>query len=229
MTISKRDAKLLLVLLGIVILLVSYLAVYSPYATQTEELESEISALRPQLQELQGYNDNLAAYQAGIQDFSAQMTDEVSHYPSAIRTEDLILYALELRDRTGMDISGISFTDPEEMTALQILGGDGAFKDATAYRTTMTLSCTLDYDGLKTLADYVASTGDRTALDAVSVSYNAESGALIGSATVDKYYITAGDEDYVPTQVPDVPLGTDDIFGTVTVLPAETETAAQGD
>ena len=87
LTISKRDAKLLLILLGIIILLVAYLAVYNPYTTRTEAVEAETAALQPQLQELQGYYQNIDSYYAGIDSAAETVEDELRHYPAAVRSE----------------------------------------------------------------------------------------------------------------------------------------------
>lgn len=73
MTISKRDAKLLLCLLGIGIFLLFYLAVYGNLNSQAEKVRADTAALMPELTELRGYNTNRETYQKGIDDAKAQI------------------------------------------------------------------------------------------------------------------------------------------------------------
>ena len=219
MTISKRDAKLLLILLGIIILLMSYLAVYNPYLEKIEAVEAETAALRPELEKLQGYYQNLNVYQAGIDSASETMTAELANYPSDIRAEDLIMYAVSLENKVGVKVTGITFSEPQPILSFQTISetSDGGWDavDLTAYRTGMTVSCSLGYQALKDMADYLADTQYRTALDTVSVSFNSESGELIGTAGINKYFVASGTEDYQATEVPKVSIGTDDIFSTI--------------
>lgn len=221
MTISKRDAKLLLILLGIIILLVGYLAVYNPYVNKTEAVEAETSALRPTLEELNGYYQNLDSYYAGIDSAADTMEEELAKYPTDVRPEDLVMYAINLEEKIGADITGIVFSGVDPIMDFQTVSenedGTYSIRDVSAFRSGMTLSCSLGYQEMKDMLDYLIDTNFRTALDVVSVSFNSETGELIGSASINKYFVAGSDEEYVATQVPTVPIGTDDIFGTFTV------------
>lgn len=229
LTISKRDAKLLLILLGIIILLVAYLAVYNPYTTRTEAVEAETAALQPQLQELQGYYQNIDSYYAGIDSAAETVEDELRHYPAAVRSEDVIMYAIAMEQQTGASISGIAFTGEEIVSQFAVMekAADGslASRDMTAWRTGSTVNCSLGYDQLKSLIDYINKSGDRTALDIVSVTYDSESGGLTGEATFYKYFVASAGDAYVPAAVPGVTLGRADLFGTVPAA-AQTDTGA---
>ena len=221
MTISKRDAKLLLILLGIIILLVGYLAVYNPYVGKTETVEAESAALQPELAELQGYYSNLDSYYAGIDDAADTVQEELEKYPSDVRPEDLIMYVISLEDKIGLDITSIVFSGVDPIITFQTVDenedGTYAVRDVSAFRSGMTVSCSLGYQEMKDMIDYLADTPLRTALDTVSVSFNSETGKLVGTATINKYFVAGADEEYVATEVPTVPIGTDDIFGTFTV------------
>lgn len=218
MTISKRDAKLLLILLGIIILLVGYLAVYNPYVNKTEAVEAETAALQPELTELQGYYQNLDTYEAGIDSAAGTIDNEMANYPTDVRPEDLIMYAIKLEDKIGLSVSSISFSGAEDILDFQlpVKADDGTYslRDVSAYSSGMTVNCNLGYQQLKDMIDYIADTEHRTSLDTVSVNFNSEDGKLIGTATINKYFVAGADETYVPTEVPNVPLGTDDLFGT---------------
>ncbi|MEG1633687.1 MAG: hypothetical protein RR314_06490 [Oscillospiraceae bacterium] len=220
MTISKRDAKLLLILLGIILLLVAYLAIYNPYIAKTEAVDAEIAALAPELSELQGHYANLDAYKSGIDTAAELMDSELRNYPSAIRDEDLIMYATTLQDKTGLRLTGVAFTGAEAILQFQEVSvaenGAVALRDVTAWRSGATATMTLGYQELKDMIDYISKTRTRTSLESVTVTFDSETGELTGDLTFNKYFISGAGDVYSPTEVPSVPLGKDNLFGTLT-------------
>ena len=225
MHISKHDANLLLILLGVIIFVGGYFAVYNPTTGKTEAVETEISALQPTLTELRDHQAKLGTYEAGIAEFRDVIAGEMALYPSAVRPEDFIMYAIELEEKTGLDVTNIGFEEPVMLAQFDSIREEGSQQivtPLTAFEYGVTMNCSLSYEELKDLIKHIDDTALSTKLDTVSVSFDSENGGLVGSATVDKYYITSGSEPYVPTQVPDVSLGTEDIFATFTAVPAET-------
>jgi hypothetical protein len=227
MRISKRDANLLLLLLGIVIFLFGYFGVFSPTQTKTDVIRAEVKGLAPTLQELQGYQDNLSAYQAGIDKASATIGEEMLRYPTDVRSEDLVMYAIYLEKDLDIDVTSVEFSETVPIAQINsVVKTDGGYtlSPLTAYECSMTAACSLSYAELKALLLYPGKTPARTTLGNLSISFDAESGQLTGSVVFDKYFVTSGSDPYVPTEVPKVELGTRDPFGTFTVK--QTEPAA---
>ncbi|MEA4966114.1 MAG: hypothetical protein VB055_09870 [Oscillospiraceae bacterium] len=225
-TITKKDAKLLLVLLGILILLVGYLAVYTKYSNLTDDMNGEIKDLKVTADELQGYYDKLDTYRAGIDAADAVVTAELAKYPSAVRYEDQVMYAIGLQEDTGLEVTGIAYANPVQVSAFQRLTRDGntvTASNVTAMEYPVTLTMNLTYAQLKGLISYVDATELRTALDIVSVSFDAEIGNLTGSVVINQYSVSDGTEPYAATEVPDVPLGVSDLFGTYEAQATETD------
>lgn len=218
MTIRKRDAKLLLILLGVVILLIGYFAVYSPYSALADDVASQTDALRPQLTKLQGYEQNLGTYRTGTAKASSSIGAELKRYPADVRPEDMVMYAETLRTNFALNIKGISFGQPAPLLrfkGIQAKGSAIGTRDLTAYRRSMTITCDLSYQKMKDMIDYINSTGLRASIESITVSYDAGAGRLTGDAVLDQYFITGGGDKYTATQVPDTPLGKSDLFGTI--------------
>ena len=232
LTISKRDAKLLLILLGIIILLVGYLAIYNPYTAKTEAVEAETAALQPELADLMSYYDNLDEYYAGTDAAAQTVEAELRNYPAAIRSEDVILYAVAMEKQTGATISSIAFAGEEILSQFAVMdkAADGtvAARDLTAWRTGATVSCSLSYQQLKSVIDYVNKSGDRSSLESVSVTFDSESGQLTGDVSFLQYFVAAADDEYVPSGVSGVTLGRADLFGTVAQTAQTGDTAGSG-
>lgn len=220
MNISKRDLKLLLLLLGILIFIGTYVFVYNHFNDQTTSIESDITTLTPRLEQLQGYYNNLSTYQEGIESCKTDLASGMSSYPNDVRSEDAIMYAVNLEKEIGVTISSASFGDAVSLMSIRgvVSNEDGSYTITpfNANYKAITYSFNLSYQQLKNTINYINRTANCTKLDNVSISYDSETGELNGSITVNKYYITGADTLYHATDVPSVSIGTDNIFHTIT-------------
>jgi len=218
MTISKRDMRMLFMLLGAVFLLVGYFAVYHPYMEKADAVQADIDELQPKLDTLRDYFQNIDAYQAGIKETKRTVQTEMEHYSTDIRPENMILYAKSIETNFGVDVTGISFDDPISVLEFQgVEEQDGAYsvRDLTAFQRSMTINCNLSYQQMKDMIDYINTTEQRTSLDSINITYDAESGELTGDATLKQYFVTGKGDKYIAADVPDMELGKGNLFGTM--------------
>lgn len=216
MRVSKKDAKLLLILLGILVFLLSYLLVYNRYIAKQDAVAAQITELQPQLDTLEEYYQNLSTYETAIETAKKEIEEEMGRYPSEIFTEDLILYAIELEDRVGLDATALSFVDPvlvNEFTGVTPENGEEASAVMDAYETAMNVSCTLTYEQLKSVLHYIYETRNYTGVNSLSVSYNAENGRLVGNLEVSKFLITYEGAEPEGHVMPYVKKGQPALFG----------------
>lgn len=228
MKISKRDLSLLLVLVGLIVFLAAYLGIYNNFNSKAEEIKTEVSGLKPRLEELQMYQSKLPEYEKGINAAIENVEAALKKYPGDVRAEDLTMYAIALQNDVGLQISGVSFAPVEVVSHFQIVrdGENGPeFIPMAAMKTGLSANCSLGYGELKRLVNYIYATEFCTTLDRVLVSYDAESGKLTGSVDLSKYFVSSMDYTYEPTHVPEVPKGTTNPFGTFTVTAASENTA----
>jgi len=229
MKISKKDAKLLLVLLGIVIFIAGYLGVYNRYVAKTDELQTQINELKPQLEQLQEYESKRAEYEAGMKSAQDYVLTETARYPTTVRQEDQLLYAIKLRDQVGAKIGSVGFSEiapVADLTGIRDQDGKSAFVPLSAYVSNMNVNCSLTYDQMKKLVDFLYATPESTTLESMSVSYDAETGSLTGAVSVNQYSVRSADDPYVAAEVPDVSRGAPDPFGTLQAAAAANETTA---
>jgi len=231
MKLTKRDTKLLLVLLGILIFLAGYLGVHNRYIAKADALQAEINTLKPQLSELQEYDSRRAEFEAGIQKAQDYVLAQSARYPTAVRPENQLLYAIALRDQVGAKVGNVSFSGTApvmELTGIRDVNGKSTFVPLSAYESGMTINCTFTYQQMKKLVDTLYATPECTALDSLSVSYDAETGSLSGAVTIRQYSVSAADDPYVPAAVPSVNLGAPDPFGTLKPAAKKDTTTASG-
>lgn len=219
MTISKRDKKLLLILLGALIFLAAYLLVYNRFTDEAKSARTELSELSPRLTELRSHKANLDNYQREIDEISGAVKEELAKFPSDVRTEDLILYGSGLESAVGMTVSAMTFTPAEVISRFNVPleGEDGRVEliPYAALRTGLTVEGDINYAEFKRLVNYIYSTAQRTTLESVSLNYNAETGELSAAAQLAKYFVCGEEYVYEATRVPGFKAGVDDPFGLI--------------
>lgn len=230
MRISKRDANLLMVFLGLLMVLVVYFVPVANYSEETEQLVAQTNALKPELAALEEHQRKIPEYNEGIEAAKVGIAAERDLYAEEVRTEDCIMYAVMLEREYELGISSASFVEPQAVKTLNSMNEQGQMADFTAYSTNMSLVCRMGYENLKQAINRLYQTADKTMLDSVSVSYDPETAGLVGTLNIAKLFVADGDYEYVPTPVEYGPLGTLNPFGTLTppeVPEGEVETTDQ--
>ena len=236
--LSKKDVNVLLIFLGIVIALLSFFFVARRFTGMKEQLEMDNMMLQSRLMELQDYELNLPDYNMSIKEASATITGERKKYKEEVRIEDLIMFAVELENTTGVEIDSVSFQPPVLLTEFDAPNDEGVQTHYYAYSISMTMGTRFGYTPMKDALKKIQTASDRTVLDTLALSYDSSTGGLVGNMVTSKIFITDGSYVYVPTEVPAGLLGTPNPFGTITApssLPAdeagedEGEDAADGE
>lgn len=272
MKISKKDAKLLLYVCGIAILLLSYFLVYQRLNTGNAELEITNTQLKAQEQQLVILQQKQAEYESDIETMQNNIDDIYAQFPADSLEEDAFMYAVDLESQADMTINAVSVgsknllfqsgqaattdsttgtedaatavgtqTDADtaqlEADAAAINGDStagttstdaattvGTTTEAAAqsiepsvylFGTTNSLNYTVSYDGWKDIITYIQNDTNKKNVESLSVSYDSESGLLIGTMDLNVFTISGTDKTYEPPYVPNMTLGVDNIFGTL--------------
>lgn len=226
MSVSTNDKRLLLILLGLAVFLVSYFGVSKVYNAKQATVETEISALSPQLETLRAYNNDQAKYQAEIETMSADIAAQLANYPGDIRSEDMIMFVTALEDKVGISVSDFSVASPTLLTTFNLPkeadSGLSSYRLA-AFQTGLSASCTMTYTQMKDLVNYIYASKDKTNIDDIALSYSADTGALSASLTLSRYFLVSPDYVYNETTIPSVSKGVSNPFGTVATM-SDTQT-----
>lgn len=83
------------------------------------------------------------------------------------------------------------------------------------YDVNTTMAFTTEYHGLKTMIEAVVGASQRKTISTLDVSFDSSTGLLTGQAQVDSYFLYGLDKPYQAPQIPEVPHGTDNLFGTM--------------
>ena len=227
MKLSKKDAQLLIILGGLLVFLALYMLVFNHFQTKSDEVAQNIATLEPQLQELESEYANLATYQNGIEQYRSTVADKLNAYPADIKEEDLISYLMTMEARTGINLDSITFSGSTMLNEFPgVVQQDGKDVSTTmdAYSVGTVVTGQMNYSQMKRVIDYLYSSPTQTSLNAISVSYNAETGGLTSSMDISRYYVSYPEASYVPEPLKDTPLGTSDPFNTVKTAASATDT-----
>ncbi len=216
MKISKKEARLLIVLGGILVFVLLYYLVNNRILESTVAIEGEIAVIQPELAELEALYADRDMYLEEIEKTKVYAQEELEKYPADIRPQDVLVWILGFEDSVNFDINSVTFGEPQlisEFPAYVTVDGEEINTNMTAYKTTSNTTGDLSYLQLKSSIDYIYESPYRTALDSVSLSYNSESSTLTGNFTISKFFVTYPEAVYQESQMPSVPLGTQEPFG----------------
>jgi hypothetical protein len=223
MNISKRDIKMLLILLGIGIFVLCYFFVYATHIEENEYLLEDIEDADNELARLRSFESRRSFYAENIISAEEFILEAQAEYPADIHTANLIMYAVELQENIGIGTGGITFVQPVEIMTLRGLaeddGGGYSFAPRTAYRTGIIMNCSLTYQELKDLVDYIYNQSVKASIHSISLSYNSATGLLHGNVVINKAFLSSEDAEYVAAQIPEMSVGLPNPFGVIRTVP----------
>lgn len=219
MQLQKKDIKLIIILVGVLILVVAYFVVYRNYDQQTQDLQSQIDSLQPELQQLREYDEHKQEYLDGTEAYKENMKSIMSSLPTSVWTEDQIMLARRMEEDLDITDTSESFADPIVVTQfkgtpLDDIDNYSDQVDMTSNKYQMTLAADMDYSQMKDFLDYVYDEDYMTGLDSVNMSYDAEKADLSVSAVINQYTLSYQDAPEEDHKVPEVSKGVKDPFGT---------------
>lgn len=114
------------------------------------------------------------------------------------------------------DATEAAVSDAENLTDLTVL-----------FRRLDTLQFSGTYESLKDAVDYLASRSGRMTLDSVDASFDASTGNLMGTITVNMFSMTGTGSTYTEPDAGSVALGRKDLFGTIKAAETDNENNGQ--
>lgn len=114
------------------------------------------------------------------------------------------------------DATEAAVSDAANLTDLTVL-----------FRRLDTLQFSGTYESLKDAVDYLASRSGRMTLDSVDASFDASTGNLMGTITVNMFSMTGTGSTYTEPDAGSVALGRKDLFGTIKAAETDNENNGQ--
>ena len=231
LSLSKRDIKLLLMLLGLVAVVASFYLVYTPAKERREAIEAQNVELQNQVSRLEELNANKPEYEQSIIDMNQEITALTAEFPAETKEEDGIYFAhlMETNVSGDVGISAVTLGNPEVVLVTEVVNGategtadastveGGAaatVSEYTMYRTRNGFVYTTGYFGMKNLVNTINTQMDKITIQTLSVSYDTATGLLSGTVDANFFTMEGTEREYVKPNLPHVSEGTDNLFKT---------------
>ena len=222
---TDMTKKVLIVFLGLAILFLAYMYVFSPAKEDVDSLKTQCDELQVRLDDLIQKEANKATLLAEIEQFNQEFDEVLQEFPADLNQEVAVMFLKSVEEKN--EFVNKTFSLPAE-TEFYRLGqraansGDIVTDDALtgAKTTNEQYICTTSayginysgsYEGLKSLLAYVADYKYRMNIPQFNVSYDQQTDKYTGNLTINAYAISGPNR--TPDKVdPGLPTGTDNLF-----------------
>ncbi|MBD5480979.1 MAG: hypothetical protein HDR15_00385 [Lachnospiraceae bacterium] len=251
MKVTKQQVNVLIMVLGVIIIALTYFYGVQKLNEKTEILEAENGKLRNEINTLQQLQLKQNTYIADTEMMKGLCEVIVEMFPSYVLTEDEIMYAVKLENQVGCHFSyvgtpvteniEIPLGEKENMLAdLQDITGAIAANSTVNEeqifsvngfmlgRSASTNNFTCTYDQFKKLVMLIREEDNLLSMDEISLSYNNMTGSLSGTMTINYYSMSGTGRKYELPQTGVAGYGVDCIFGAV-IRDEEPVTAPEDD
>lgn len=222
--ITKSNRNLIMLLVGLVILLLAYFLVFNKCQDEADQIESELKTRQEYLTELEDFKANESEYLSGIEAGKKVVTNITAKIPADVRSEDFVLYLLDMEKATGVDISSINVGDKTTVDEFDCIVDDES-KTLKGETVDATIIAEMDYEQLKAVLDYIYSGNETTYTNSVVVSYDSTDAKLSVVTDLTKLCLDYEGAEAANRLMPAVNKGVDDLFGTAPVEEEEAENA----
>lgn len=227
---SSRDKKLLIILVGVLALGLTYYFVYRSAMQQTEELKVENDRLRARVEYLSSLAEKAPEYERETARMNNEIALIINKFPSLLKIENRIMDVVNMEDNTGAYVSNISVSDPIYVDTGYV-AEDESLLAYQLYNVPSSISFDAGYQGFKDMVLYITGANDPMSVESANLSFNTSNGRLMGSMEYNAFYLTGQEKAYEEADIPTIPHGLDNIFGTFELPEASfgAETDAYGE
>lgn len=236
--ISDRELKLVIFLITIILFITSYQLGYVRYHQKAERLHTENTNMRIQAEELSRKQENKAEILIKTDENRVKAELLINEFPAQLEQEGITLLIRTLREYSGWKISQISYDDItvfySDTVAADAAAGTGAGADTevlakapegstgiTGYTTSVSVSYQTTYEGLKKGLGYISRHENRMNVTDLTAAFDHTTGNLTGTISIRLYAVDGLGRQVQSALLPEVRLGTDNVFGSFEIAAGE--------
>ncbi len=214
---KKNEVQLLLVVLGILMLVVSWQLIYKNNMTKAEEINVQNEELQKSVDRLEILNAKKPDYIADIERMS-EGDAVIDSFASGVRVEDQVmyLYNMELVDANDVRVPNVSMQPAQIVPYEGILTTEEGYElvddGIGMFKLETTVGMTTTNNGLKNVLNYIYGMDSRKSVSGVSLT-TGEDGYLSGNMQLEFFYLTGTEAPYAEPNISGVTTGTGNIFG----------------
>ncbi len=219
---NDTSKKALIALLGIAIIFLAYMYVFSPAKEDVDKLESECATLQTRLDDLIAKEAQKDQLLAETEQFKQDFQDVLKDYPADLNQETTVMFLKSVEENN--EFVNKTFSMPKETEFYSLSGTDSAGVSTDALTgdqvkkdeyictsAAYNISYTGKYQGIKDMLQYIADYKYRMNVSSITISYDRDKDEYSGTTIINGYAISGPDR--TPDTVdPGVPAGTSNLF-----------------
>lgn len=215
---KKNEVQLLLVVLGILMLVVSWQLIYKNNMTKAEEINVQNEELQKSVDRLEILNAKKPDYIAETERMKSEGDAVIDSFASGVRVEDQVmyLYNMELVDANDVRVPNVSMQPAQIVPYEGILTTEEGYElqddGIGMFKLETTVGMTTTNNGLKNVLNYIYGMDSRKSVSGVSLT-TGEDGYLTGNMQLEFFYLTGTESPYAEPNISGVTTGTSNIFG----------------
>lgn len=211
MKINEKTIELVLLLLIIVVATFTYRFGYVEYSDKTEEVEKQSRELTAKIANLETRISRMNEVEGGLTEAELHIRDVLDTYGSGNSPEKSLMMIAEMERHINVKISSVSFGPETCFFRSEELKDDGTPR-ISAYKTTLSVSYTTDYQGMKEMMDFINDYPERMNVESINSVYNADNDGVTGSMIINLYSVEGDGREYVEPEIMGFELGKANIF-----------------
>jgi hypothetical protein len=207
---------------GFAVAILAYFLFFQKTMEKADALKIENSSLESQYQQLLVLDANKEQYQNEMKEANTEISADLSHFPVYIKEEDSIMYAVDMEGNTDITINNIGLSQEEQLYTSALPASNPAIHASEdtdgdvpifLYNMNSLYSFTCTYDGFKEALRSIQEDSDIKNVDALSLAYDSDSGLLVGTMSVNMFFVDGRGIAYEEPYIPSMSIGVDNIFG----------------
>lgn len=215
---KEKEIKIALIALGIMAAIASHMLVRQPTEEAILLLEVDLEAANTEKARLMEIEARFDVILLETEEYQKIVEYELEKYPEDVLTESFIMYANGLEENLEIALNSVSITVPSMLQKMEItrrIEETDVPMTVAGYMSSLNFGMSMTYPQLKSFVEYVHAESYRTVLNNVTIAYDGSTGHLAGTAIVYKYFITTPSYVFESPEIPLVPTGNDNPFGTL--------------
>ncbi|MDD3138994.1 MAG: hypothetical protein PHX08_08490 [Lachnospiraceae bacterium] len=193
MKIQKREQKIFLYIIGVVIVLLVFQFVFSPQMDKNISKQAEVDKLNTSLAQVKALDASKKDYTKKTADMRKEISDTLKEFPADFKAEDGIMYAKELENQVGMTISTVNVSQPVLLYTMGQGAAAGTTQEPANTTGTTGTTGTPAPTGTTTPAGTTDTTGKMDTPASTDVSNPLNGEMLFNSPLKINYTVTYGD------------------------------------
>lgn len=213
LTITNKEKMLLYLFVGAVVVFLVYQFAYKPLIEMRKQQSNVNRSLETQIKEMKDIQEKESIYVNNTADMNGEIEAIFNAIPAEVRRDDQIMFARNMENFYGIKVSGLSINSGNEVYLLNANGDNPTDNGKVLCQTVLTINCEATYNTLKDLIRGLKQDGKKMSIQQMNFEPNQETGELTGSLVINMYYLVGGDRPYEPELIPELSIGTPNIFG----------------